>query len=465
MRILPGLTFIDFYADISTMPLTPSDWEQCLQTLHVIARDPQLIDDNPQFKTLIAKIYRKGRKQAKRRERENQLASDRAKRARTLAQRAGQAQPALLIPDLSQPFDVLAKAASCYICKQRYVELHHFYHQLCPACADLNYRKRRQRADLAGRVVLITGARIKIGYQTALRCLRDGATVYATTRFPQDALQRYRQEPDYAEWESRLWVYGLDLRNVAALHDFITFMLDHVPQLDVLINNAAQTIRRPIAYYQHLLSRPTELESARLLQPEIDLLEIAAPQKQLRDLSRYFPRDEWDEDGLPLDKREANSWSATLADVGVRELVEVQLVNSIAPFILCSQLKPLLLKSPHERRFIVNVSAMEGQFNRPNKTHHHPHTNMAKAALNMLTRTSASDYARDHIYMNSVDTGWITDENPYPKRMRQKESGFVPPLDIVDGCTRILDPVYMGLNQADEPLYGHFLKDYAPHAW
>jgi NAD(P)-dependent dehydrogenase (short-subunit alcohol dehydrogenase family) len=160
-----------------------------------------------------------------------------------------------------------------------------------------------------------------------------------------------------------------------------------------------------------------------------------------------------------------NSWLLRLDEVDTQELLEVQLVNSIAPFVLNSRLKPLMIRSPHARRFIVNVSAMEGQFGR-HKSPFHPHTNMAKAALNMMTHTSGADYVKDRIYMNSVDTGWVTDENPTEKRERkQDEQGFFAPLDIVDGMARIYHPIAQGVNCAEEPLYGQFLKDFKPCRW
>ena len=108
---------------------------------------------------------------------------------------------------------------------------------------------------------------------------------------------------------------------------------------------------------------------------------------------------------------------------------------------------------------------MEGQFAR-HKTIYHPHTNMAKAALNMMTHTSAPGYAKDGIYMNSVDTGWVTDENPTPKRKRkQEEMGFFAPLDIIDGMARIYHPIALGVDASETPIYGQFLKDYAPCKW
>jgi len=108
---------------------------------------------------------------------------------------------------------------------------------------------------------------------------------------------------------------------------------------------------------------------------------------------------------------------------------------------------------------------MEGQFYRRFKTDRHPHTNMAKAALNMMTRTSAADYLADGIHMNSVDTGWITDEDPAAIAAAKTEvHGFHPPLDIVDGAARIVDPIFQGF-LTGEHAYGLFLKDYQPVPW
>ena len=143
----------------------------------------------------------------------------------------------------------------------------------------------------------------------------------------------------------------------------------------------------------------------------------------------------------------------------------MQLVNSVAPFILCGKLKPLMLQSPDRDKHVVNVSAMEGIFSRGPKTERHPHTNMAKAALNMLTLTSAREYVKDGIHMNAVDTGWVTDEDPFVHAERKRsELGFQPPLDIVDGAARVLDPFLDGL-RTGEHVWGKFLKDYSPSAW
>ncbi len=177
-----------------------------------------------------------------------------------------------------------------------------------------------------------------------------------------------------------------------------------------------------------------------------------------------FPAGRYDEDRQQVDLRETNSWRLRLHEVQTPELLEVQLVNAIAPYILNARLKPLMMRSGARDLHIVNVSAMEGQFYRTTKTDKHPHTNMAKAALNMMTRTSAPDYVRDGIHMNAVDTGWVTDEDPAVHAARKAEQGFAPPLDIIDGAARIVDPIFSGLNTGTH-VWGQFLKDYKPAPW
>ncbi|HEU4321762.1 MAG TPA: SDR family oxidoreductase [Roseiflexaceae bacterium] len=457
---------------------SPEELEICLRVLQRVADDPGLVQEHERFKSLVAKIHKGGKKGERRAAQSQRRAEDRAlSEAAVLVQRqSGVAAPALPEQAGGEALGELRSPRDCYICKRPYTRLHVFYHLLCPDCAALNYQKRQQRADLSGRTALLTGGRVKIGYQTALRLLRDGARVILTTRFPRDAARRFAAEPDSAAWADRLAIYGLDLRHIPAVEQFARLLLEREPALDILINNAAQTIKRPLDFYRHLLEGegdpPERLPASQraLLAPDPPdgpaLLErLPGYRGHLPGAADYFPPETFDLDGQQVDLRPDNSWVQRLDQVGTVELLEVQLVNAVAPFILCARLKPLLLRSPFARRFIVNVSAMEGQFARETKTANHPHTNMAKAALNMLTRTSAADYAADGIFMNSVDTGWITDENPFPRRAAQEQRGFYPPLDLVDGVARIYDPIVQGVARPETPLFGLFLKNYAPYPW
>jgi NAD(P)-dependent dehydrogenase (short-subunit alcohol dehydrogenase family) len=395
-------------------------------------------------------------------------------------------------------------ARMCYVCKELFHELHGFYDGMCIPCGDFNFAKRTLTADLRGRVVMITGARVKIGYQAAIKLLRAGAEVVVATRFPRDATTRFLAEPDAADWEKRLHVYGIDLRHTPSVEALCDHLVATLPRLDGLINNACQTVRRPSGWYDHLLGAEhaswTELDprqrrlldrwesvrsqaqalaagdelptsSALTAQPAHGLWRSAVLSQVpllAEDLERdkhLFPTGRLDADLQQVDLRATNTWRMTLAEVPTAELLEVQLVNAVAPFVLNARLKPLFQKVTTRDTHIVNVSAMEGQFYRRWKTDRHPHTNMAKAALNMMTRTSAIDYVKDGIHMNAVDTGWVTDEDPaHFAERKTRIHGFHPPLDIVDGAARIVDPLFDGLNTGKH-VWGLFLKDYKPAPW
>lgn len=321
----------------------------------------------------------------------------------------------------------------------------------------------------------------------ALRLLRDGAHTTITTRFPHDAVRRFAALEDSADWLDRLKIVGIDLRDptqVVSLADEVAA----AGPLDILINNACQTVRRSPGSYSQLV----ELESAPLpvgvALPEMvtfDRVSEAHPAAlagALRDhvvahhdgestadavesrtaaeltslaltaghasLERHLAGTAVDAGGLLPDRQRNNSWTQHVDEVDPLELLEVQLCNQTAPFLLVSRLRSSMraaVAAGARRAYVVNVSAMEGQFSRRYKGAGHPHTNMSKAALNMLTRTSAGElFSTDRILMTAVDTGWITDERPHDEKLRLAQEGWHAPLDLVDGAARVYDPIVRG---------------------
>jgi NAD(P)-dependent dehydrogenase (short-subunit alcohol dehydrogenase family) len=398
-------------------------------------------------------------------------------------------------PEVESVASEFHQERNCYVCKQSFAKMHRYYDSMCESCGEFNYAKREQTADLHGHCALITGARVKIGFQASLKLLRAGVHVIVTSRFPVDAVDRYSEEPDFTAFRERLEIHGLDLRHTPSVELFTQFLLERLPRLDYLLNNACQTVRRPAGFFEHLLARESaplvalpdawrgplashaelrrriegsqELKSGALVAATLrqhgeGLLRSAAlSQRRYLDEDyqggeALFPTDRYDENLQQVDLREVNSWRLRMHEVKTPELLEVQLVNAIAPFVLNARLKPLMLRTPERHKHVVNVSAVEGQFYRSTKTDKHP--------LNMLTRTSAPDFVNDGIHMNAVDTGWVTDEDPAAHAARKAKSGFAPPLDIIDGAARIVDPIFSG-HLSGEHVWGQFLKDYKPAPW
>jgi NAD(P)-dependent dehydrogenase (short-subunit alcohol dehydrogenase family) len=354
----------------------------------------------------------------------------------------------------------LNKSSKCYICKKKYILLHHFYDQLCCDCGDLNYEKRNQPLIFTG-TSIVTGGRVKIGYAIALKLLRAGSKVIITTRFPNDAASRYSTETDYQEWKHRLEIYGIDFRDIRSVELFCIHLAKTLSRLDILINNAAQTIARPPEFYSHLVEGESKMNKYDTVRSCLPVARISnettssgtTPSGTVSN-ETDFPPGQYDCNHQQIDNRTHNSWVSTLEEVSTTEMLEVLAINSAAPFVLISRLKKLMGGS--ENSFIINVSSMEGSFVRQHKTNMHPHTNGAKAYLDMITKTSSSEFSSSNIFMNSVDTGWVTNENPRPHL-----SSFVTPIDELDGAMRVLDPICVAL-AGGICHYGSFFKDYRP---
>jgi NAD(P)-dependent dehydrogenase (short-subunit alcohol dehydrogenase family) len=480
---------------MSKPDLTPEEIAACVKVLEQIH---VLDEDHPDYvavRRATGKMFKSVKRHRKIQKRDAVAAADREVMSRTATAAEDR------IDDETQGLQLTSSARgdvaghlirprNCYICKQPYTQVDAFYHQLCPECAAFSHGKREARADLHGKRALLTGGRAKIGMYIALRLLRDGAHTTITTRFPKDAARRFMALEDSADWIHRLRIVGIDLRDPAQVIALADSVAEAGP-LDILINNAAQTVRRSPNAYRPLVDaeseplaagagtvpelvtfghahdkHPIALAGSVSSHPVLAADEITALALTARSATpeRISNGTAIDAGGLVPDITHINSWTQVVDQVDPLEMLEVQLCNVTAPFLLVSRLRPAMAASSARRKYIVNVSAMEGQFSRRYKGPGHPHTNMAKASLNMLTRTSAEEmFTEDGILMTAVDTGWITDERPHHTKMRLADEGFHAPLDLVDGAARVYDPVVQGEEGVD--LYGCFLKDYKPSPW
>lgn len=330
----------------------------------------------------------------------------------------------------------------CLICRKRNIE----HYGICPECTELNNHMRELYCDLSGRTAVVTGGRIKIGYAVCLRLLRQGANVIAVTRYPKTALDNYMHEPDYNDFRDRLTVIGFDLMRVDRIQELI-FHIEGIcgGKLDILVNNAAQTVKKSNEYYTQLTAHENalQLESPSLLpvgSPD-DIFSIM-PSVQITDYS---------------ETPDNNSWVRKPEDISPQELLEVQLINVTAPFMLTNGLRKCLAYDKSVNKFVINVSSVEGRFNTKQKLARHVHTNMAKASLNMMTHSIASDFVRDGIYVYSCDPGWVSNQFPPDYEISRN---FEPYLSFEDGAARVLYPVTLNLNESKIKDSGMFYKDY-----
>ena len=419
---------------------------------------------------------------------------------------------------------------SCYICKQRLGldNINKFYGTLCNKCGDYNYSFRTMELDFKGRIAIVTGGRVKIGYYIVKKLLSYGCKVITTSRFPNDALSRFKEDPDYDIFKNNLIIYPIDFRIFQSTVKFVNYIKDNCSHIDFLINNAAQTVRRNTEYYEYLL--PIELKKLNKeddnkiikndyleLKKNIseDLIkeesfELSDDQKN--EMTKKYERreilnslaaliknkDPENEEILPLsviasqikimeEKEQSkiyimggdgqpydftkgkNSWNLELDEISFQEFTEVQIINAWTPYYLCAKLKPMMMKSPFQDKYIVNVTAVEGIFNHFKRTTH-VHTNMAKAALNMLTRTCGKYLEKDKIYMTCVDTGWVSHMNEMTKVIEGENKDYSEnemanvPLDELDGAMRVLHPIIEGIKNKNY-MYGILLKDYVKSKW
>lgn len=383
--------------------------------------------------------------------------------------------------------DAYYRRGVCYCCEREYTTPHHFYREMCKECGEFNYQKRMQRLDLSGYHALVTGGRIKIGFETARLLLEMGADVTVTSRFPNDTYKRYEKLENFSSFKDRLHIIGADFRSLEAVSHIVKVMSRQ--PLDILINNAAQTVRKPAPFYKHLLaaekqmpalpnilapalgnalqivgaSLPAALKTGAKKLSSAEMSQLPVLPEDCLDGEHLFPSGQYDKDGQQIDLRDNNSWMYELEDVSVTELYEVLQINLVVPFLLNTKLIPVLKKT-NRQSYIINVSAMEGNFYAPRKHSRHAHTNMAKAALNMMTRTAAGHYKDMGIYMNSVDTGWITNEKPNPGALGADERKTLMAIDEVDGAMRVLDPVLSAIDAKALP-FGKLFKNYKEYPW
>lgn len=402
---------------VSNRGCSADDLATCLSVLSRIAAGDESVEQPEVLQRAIARAARRNRKQNRK---------DASIPANDERQDLGQ-----------NPGRLKSTGRRCYGCRTRLAGDRPATDWFCTLCAAINEQQKNRDIDLSGYTVIVTGGRIKIGHAAARRCLRHGATVHVTTRFRDDAQKRFEEANDYAHWRDRLHLHEMDFRNLPHTAEQIEWFHDNLDCLDILIHNAAQTVR----------------DEAVNLSPIAGLFPVSPSDNQLLSQQPELAL---------VESQRSNSWSLTIDQVHPIEMLETWLVNANTPFLFNRRLRRLLSRSPRGTGHIVHVTGADGRFS-PNKTIRHPHVNMSKAALNMMTRTTAADYASDRIWVNSVDTGWVTHEGPPEVRDRMFREGFRTPLDCEDAAARIIAPIADAIE--GRIVYGCLFRHFQPSDW
>ncbi|ERF73745.1 hypothetical protein EPUS_00999 [Endocarpon pusillum Z07020] len=411
----------------------------------------------------------------------------------------------------------------CYICRFLLVSHHAQYSSLCKPCGDFNLAScglsLPQNLHLEGKTALVTGGRLNLGYHTALRLLRCGAKVIVSTRYPRDAEVRYLAEHDSESWRERLKIIGADFRAASDVFQLVEAVkeclrrwdLEGENRLDVLVNNAAQTLTDPLEKERQAVEQEKRFHGSRFQSQLLlggsgyearirggfqgsKLLAYGAkrttmfleasnadlgPQNAVTDQNLVRSNDT---ELVPTENSLKSSWMQSLHEIPYEDVITAHSVNTLVPFILIRELVPLMsspgssssrseARASKPQAYIINVSSREGTFEssqaHPSKNGHHVHTNLTKAALNMLTATEAAPMWKEkRVAINSVDPGYMSAAPEIETRwweMAMGEQGgeagrWECPIGWEDGAGRVLWPIAVG--EKGEAVWGRFLKHF-----
>lgn len=399
----------------------------------------------------------------------------------------------------------LRTSRRCYICRHLLLpsDAHHLYASLCRPCGTFNLSASElsvpSHLNLFGKTVLVTGGRINLGFHTARRLLRCGANVIVSSRYPRDAELRFSRQHDFDEWSPRLRVVGADFRTAKDAFQLVTTVKRLLQEwtnskLDILINNAAQTLTDSIKSEVKAITREEDLReevgknsisSRRVLdsnhpyEPKVrggmlaswaglegpmTKLEIDNGVSNPDANSSAESKINAKQKGLSGSAEETmgkSSWVQTANEIPYEDIISAFSVNSFVPLILCRELLPLMgnemsigTTTVRPLGYIINVSSREGIFeDGKGKREYHVHTNMSKAAINMITETEAGAAWKRRVAMNSVDPGYMSAAPEF-----QSEGGC--PIGFEDGAARIMWPIAIGEQKDGMIIRGRFLKHF-----